>query len=172
MSQIVALSDQFYTWSARNAGQIHRHIEATTQNARASTASLGSDPARLLDRALQALRETHLQMCAGAGTRPQVLSLGQSHRRATGDGLCAASRLRTRGAVSWQLSSRSRPPRGALCHQSRAPAPPRGLLNIPNERSLPAHCSLRCPPCRHAPRQHARGVARHPSTSWVIGGQS
>jgi len=171
MSTLQALSDQSDTWSAIDAGQTDLLVAATTQNSCASIALLGRDLAGFIDRALQALWKTQLQMRAGARAWTEVLSLGQSHGRAAGNGLRAASRTRARRAVSRQLSSGACTPRGDLCDQPRTLASARGVLVRPNERFHPAHCPLRYSPRGRPPRQYDRGLA-HPSTVWVIGGQS
>ena len=79
-------SDQLYNWSARE--RVHSRIAPS-----APSSGQTNDPdrapyfSRLAHRALQALRQSRLQMSAGPGSWAKVLPFGQPGRRPTRDGL-------------------------------------------------------------------------------------
>lgn len=161
MNAIGASSDQSDTWSALHAGRIRCRLATAPQNALASAAPAGGRAAWLAHRALQALRETGLQVCSRARPRAKVLSFGESCGRTPRDGLRAPGDARPSRAVSGQSPPSARGPRGDLRDQPRAPAPARGVLSHAGERRHPpGHRPLRHPICRHPHRQHARGMAR------------
>ncbi len=158
-------SDQLYTWSDKSAEQVHRHIAQTSRSSSAPTASAQGDPARFADRALQALRQTGMQMRRGSWSWPQILFIGKPLRLTSSNGLRAAGAIRTGHRVCRQLPPSPRDLRGDLRNQSRAAAPPGGaLITGRHERGTlrPSRLS-RCGNGRCASRQYARGLARRRS---------
>jgi len=86
MSNSAIYSDQLYNWSAHE--RLHRRPAPPPPSPGQETGrARASHPARLPHRALQALRPSRLQMPAGAGTRAQVLPVGQPVRQPTRNGL-------------------------------------------------------------------------------------
>lgn len=156
-----AISDQLYTWSAPNEEHSDCLPTTTSQNALASVPTPGGGAAGLAYRTLQALRQAGLQMCPRSGPRPQVLFVGEPHRRAPRNGLCPPRPPTAGGAVCGQLPADPRDSRAALCDQSRAAAPARAFLSSSGERHHPrAHRPARHRSCRHPHRQYARSCAR------------
>src|SRR5450755_1436190 len=92
MSTLHLLSDHVYDWSARSLKQNIVGVAQAPTIVAAEASAVGCGAARLADRALQALRQTELQMCRGSRSRPEVLPVGELSRRATADGLRAAGK--------------------------------------------------------------------------------
>jgi hypothetical protein len=153
-------SDQLYKWSDEYRKRAYRCLEKTSPSAFAPVAPAQVNPARLADRALQALRQARVQMCRGPRPWPQVLSFGEPPGLAATNGLCVAGGARSSCGVRRQLPPSSRGLRSDFRDQPRTPAPPRGALNGRHERSCfrPA-CIHRCWVGRRAPRQHGRSLA-------------
>lgn len=174
MAKLGARSDQFYTWSANHAGRIHCNASAAARIAVTGTTTFRRGAPGLAYRTLQALWQTGLQMCPRPWAWPQVLSFGESSERAAGNGVCAPGRSCAGCRISGQLPPYSPHPRRALRHQSRALAPPRGVLSDGHGRDdHPAHWLPRHPPRWHPHRQHARRLAgRQRITECPIGGLS
>jgi len=164
-------SDQFYTWSDRNAEQAHCRLAKTPPCPPAPTAPAPSHPSRLPHRALQTLWQAGMQMRRRSRSWPQVLSVGELSGPATANGLRAAGVLRADGRVPRQLPPSPRDLGGDLRDQPRIVAPPRGALKGRDERSA------LCPPRSHrcgigwrAPRQYARRLAGRRPQGFVHGG--
>jgi hypothetical protein len=159
MRFLVLLSDQSYTWSAN--GRYFVILFAQTPRAIAqANAGVGDASARLAHRALQALRQTRLQVRRGSRSRSQVLPVRELSRPPVADGLRAASRPRRRHRTPGELSPRPRDHRGDLRDQPRTIAPPRGALRGAGEPvSAVTHPHHRSAIGRRTHRQHARGLA-------------
>jgi hypothetical protein len=79
-------SDQLYNWSA-NERLYCRFASSAPSLGQKTGPAPTSGPSWLSHRALQALRQSRLQMSARSGTRTQVLFIGQPSRQPTRDGL-------------------------------------------------------------------------------------
>src|ERR1700740_670650 len=100
-------SDQLYTWSELNEDQAHR-LEKTPSSSFAPTAPTQSDPARLVDRALQTLWQARVQMRRRSRSWPPVLSGGVLPGPAAANGLRPAGRSPPDHRFSGQLPPSSR----------------------------------------------------------------
>jgi len=156
------LSDQLNTWSARHAREALPHSATPTHFPDAPAAHApGGAVARFAHRALQALRQTRLQMCHRPWPRPQVLSVPQPQRRASADGLCPPGLSDAGARVSGQLPAYAGDPGGDLRHQPRAAASPGTALRGGGERARPCtHRLTRHPSRFHPDRQHAGPAPR------------
>jgi hypothetical protein len=163
-------ADQLYTWpdihALPTAQTYFCRVASTTPTAIAPPATPRSSFAGLPHRALQAMRQTRMQVRPRPRSWPQVLPLGQSLWPATANGLHPPGLSKPGQRVSCQLPS-SPPDLGrGLRHQSRTATPPRGTLSDPHE---PCFClalrSLRSQTRRPAPGQYALRVARR-RTPW------
>src|SRR6266853_1919356 len=126
MNARCVLSDHVYDWSDRSIRQAILRVAAAAPDAAAEAATVGRDPARLAYRALQALRQTGLQVRRRPGPWPEVLPIGELSRRAAAHGLRAAGRRCRDPRAGRQLPSGSDGPRGNLRDQPRAVTAPRG----------------------------------------------
>jgi hypothetical protein len=164
-------SDQLLTWSDEYKKRARCRAAKTPRRSCASTAPAQIDPARLADRAIQAMWKAGVQMRRWARARPQVLSVGKLSGPAAANGLCAAGCLWRNGRVSSQLSSEPRDSGSNLRDQPRIVAPSRGALTRCYERA--AGCRPR--PCRcgiggRASRQYAGMLARRQGREFVFCG--
>jgi hypothetical protein len=98
MNKNAIISDQLYNWS-ENEPLLRfpwHTASATPSPDQAAAPARTIYSARFLDRTLQTLWQTRLQVCPGPRSRSQVLFVGQPARHATGDGL-RASAVRSTG---------------------------------------------------------------------------
>src|SRR4030088_3700888 len=96
MNKNTIRSDQLYNWSDNEPFRFPcRTDSATSGPAQAVAPARAIYSAGFVDRTLQALRQTGLQVCPGSRAWPQVLSIGQPIRRTAPDGLCSAGVLST-----------------------------------------------------------------------------
>jgi len=159
------VADQLYTWTdnyARPAAQTGFCCFTPTQTSAAPAAATArSSTPWFSDRALQTLRQARLQMRSQPRSWPKILSLGQSLRAATANGLHSPGLLPSDHRVSGQLSSASSDFARDLRYQSRAVISARCILRNRHEpcpsRNL---ASLRCRTWQPASRQHALRLAR------------
>lgn len=159
MHLLVLLSDQFSTWSANGRYSVV-HFAQTPRAIAEANAGVRDALARLSHRALQALRQTGLQVCRRPRPWPQVLPVRELSRPPAPNGLRTASRLHRRYRTSGELSPRPRDHRGNLRDQPRTIAPPRGALRGAGEPvSAVTHPHHRSAIGRRTHRQHARGLA-------------
>jgi hypothetical protein len=162
-------SDQLYTWSEQIEDQAHRRLEKTPSSSFAPTAPTQSNPARLVDRALQTLWQAWVQMRRRSRSWPQVLSVGELPGPAAANGLRPAGRSPTDHRFSGQLPPSSRDLRRDQRDQSRTFAPPRAaLLRVRHEPRIgrPSRTD-RYEVERRASCQYGRKLARRRST--VVG---
>jgi hypothetical protein len=153
------LSDQFLTWSANGRYSVV-HFTQTPRAIAQANAGIGDALAGLAYRALQALRQTWLQVRRRSRPWPQVLPVGEFPGAPAANGLRAASRLRRRHRTPGELSPRPRDHRGDLRDQPRTIAPPRGALRGAGEPVVAVtHPHHRSANGRRTHRQHARGLA-------------
>ena len=158
------LPDQLNTWSDTYAPQTAQAALVRFAKASAATVTPAATPRSLAPRfphrAIQALRQTRMQMRPRSRSRPQVLPLHKLPGTAPANGLCVPGFSEAGHRGPRPLSSLPRVGGGDLRDQSRAPAPARGLVREDHAQpeSIPLH-SLRyahgCPP----PRQYARRLA-------------
>jgi hypothetical protein len=160
MSTLHLLSDHVYDWSARSLKQNIVGVAQAPTIVAAEASAVGCGAARLADRALQALRQTELQMCRGSRSRPEVLPVGELSRRATADGLRAAGKSGGHPRARRQLPRGTHDARRGLRDQPRAVTAPRGALRVGGERNVTAaHPTDRRFRRCAVPRQHGRGMA-------------
>src|SRR5215831_3465993 len=129
-------SDQLYKWSDEYSQRACSELEKTSPSAFAPVAPAQVNPARLADRALQALRQARVQVRRGLRPWPQVLPFREPPGLAATNGLCAAGGARSGRGVRCQLPPSSRDLRSDFRNQPRTLAPPRGALNGRHERRL------------------------------------
>src|SRR6266478_3936335 len=98
--------------------------------------------AGFVDRTLQALWQTGLQVCPGSRAWPQVLSVGQPTRRTAPDGLCSGGLLSTGLRVSPQLPASASTAGADLLPQSRVVTAPDEVLSLKQTWSLQHPCSI------------------------------
>jgi hypothetical protein len=153
------VSDQLDTWSDHARHTIVDLAQASRPVAAANAGS-GHAAQGLAHRALQALRQTWLQMCRRSRPWSQVLPVGELSRPPATNGLRAARRLRRRHRAPGERSPGSRDHRGDLRDQPRTIAPPRGALRGAGEPAVAvARQFHRSAIGRRTHRQHARGLA-------------
>ena len=161
----IQLSDHLYTWSDNYAPPAAQtsfccSAPATTSAARAAATARSSTP-WFSHRALQTLWQARLQMRSHPRPWPKILSLGQSLRAATANGLHSPGLLSSDHRVFGQLSSASSDFGRDLRDQSRTVISARRVLRNRHEpcpsRNL---ASLRCRTWQPASRQHALRLAR------------
>src|SRR5260370_24621604 len=102
MALLVLLSDQFLTWSAHGRYSVVDVAQASRPVA-AENAGSGHAAEGLAHRALQALRQTWLQVRRRPRSWPQVLPVRELSRAPTANGLRATGLLRPRHRTSGQL---------------------------------------------------------------------
>ena len=165
------LSDQSNKWSDINERAFDHTAQTQTQAIAAQTAPAGSGAARLLNRALQTLWQTQLQMCQWSGAWSEVLFVGQSNRCTSDDGLRSPIDAGSSNAVPCQLPHHPRHPRSTVRNQPGVDASTRAVLGAGGECCCdPTHHHLRhC--CRHHHGQYVGGlVARTGSLPKSTGG--
>lgn len=159
------LADQLYTCTDDYAPQAAPtkfccSASAPTSAASAAASARSSTP-WFSYRALQTLWQARLQMRSRPRSRPKILSLGQSLRATTANGLHSPRLLSPDHRISGQLSSPSSDFGRDLRHQSRAVIPARCILRNRHESCPSRHIgSLRCRSRHPASRQHALRLAR------------
>ena len=155
------VSDQLLTWSDENREADHRRLAQAPPSAPAPIAPAQSYPPWFSYRALQTLWQARLQMRRRPRSWSQVLPVGELSRPAPANGLRPARVLRAGERASGQLPPRSPDLGGDLRDQPRAPTPSREALRDRHERSAASPPRAdRFGTGRHAPRQHARQLAR------------
>jgi hypothetical protein len=159
MDRLVLLSDQSLPWSAHGRYSVVDLAQASRPVAEAN-AGFGDAPAWLTHRALQALRQTRLQVRRRPRSWPQVLPVRELSWAPPANGLRASGRLRRRHRTFGQLPQGPRDHRRDLRDQPRTLTPPRGDLRGGSEPLVAvAHPLHRSSPGRRTHRQHARGLA-------------
>lgn len=151
-------SDQLYTWSDIHEEPTGYHLEKTAPNPCAPTAPTPVDPARLFDRALQALWQAGVQVRRWSRPRTQVLSFREPSAFTATNGLCAAGVSRSDFRVPRQLSPNPRDLRSDLGNQSRTAAPAGDSLRNRHERTRFGPYLDRCWIGRRAPGQYGRSL--------------
>ena len=174
MKQCKLLSDQLSTWSVTDDRTNHRRSEETSQATAPQVAACGLSSSGLLDRALQALRQSQLQVRERPRSRAQALPLGELPGQLAADGLRSSGRLRAGQRRLGQLHPDSGDPGRDLRNQPRTAASARAALRGRGEPGLPdAHPPHRSARWRSASGQHADRLARRRADPHVVrGGQS
>lgn len=152
-------SDQLDTWSDENRKGTCCQLEKAPPNAFAPVTAAQGSPARLAYRALQALRQTGMQVRRRSRPWSQVLSFREPLGLAATDGLCAAGISCPGCGICRQLSPSPRNLGSDLRDQPRTPAPPEGALKGCYGRTLRSPSSDRCWVGRRASRQYGRSLA-------------
>ena len=114
------ISDQFIKWSDTYETKIYSYLATKKKYSFTEPPSPGSYFAWVFDRALQALRQTWMQMCQWPGPWSKILSFGKQARHQTTNGLRSA-RFKTKGRrILGKLSKDKKYFRRTLRYQSRA----------------------------------------------------
>lgn len=121
MTLCMVLSDQSYNWSDTYQKTLRFLLAAKATRSATQTVLARWAPARLIDRAIQALWQTRLQMRRRCGTRSQILFVSEPRRRRTTANDLRAPRLsRSHRSVCRKLPALPNDSRGDLRNQSRA----------------------------------------------------
>src|SRR3984893_12287382 len=158
------LSGQLYDWSDNEPFRFlsWRADPATPSSGQAAATARTVYSAGFVDRTLQTLWQTGLQVCPGPRARAQVLSIGQPTRRTTPNGLRAGGVLSTGLRVPPQLSASASTAGADLQPQSRVITAPNEVLSKHGAFSILAGSGYG----RDARRQlSAKLVASQPSTT-------
>lgn len=123
------ISDQYRNWSDNYEKQISRISSEKAKNSFGQAPSSRCCSPRLLDRALQALWQTWVQMCTWSWSWPQALPVRQPGRGQTADGLCAAEVPRAGQRVSYKFPQDKTAPGRNMCDQPRASTPQGAIVN-------------------------------------------
>jgi hypothetical protein len=159
MNILAVYSDQLITWSDYARYRIV-YFAQTSYAVAAANAGFGHAVAWLAHRALQALRQTWMQVCRWSRPWPQVLSIGELSRLPPPNGLRATSRSGRRRRALGKLSPGPRDHRGDLRDQPRTVASSRSAIRRPGEPvSAAAHPPHRSTIWRRSHCKHARSVA-------------
>ncbi len=165
------LSDQSYTWSASSDRSDFFSPQATAQATASQASASGLGTPRLPDRALQALRQSELQVRTGSRPWAQVLPVGELSGPLATDGLRAASRARAGRRMGGQLQAGSRDPGGDLRDQPRTTTAARAALRRNGEPDATvAHRPRRSHRWRDAAGQHDRDHDRRRSDVHALRG--
>src|SRR5437016_2256408 len=143
MNKNTIISDQLYNWSENEPFRFPcRTAPATPGSCQAAPPARTVYSAGFVDRTLQTLWQTRLQVRPGSRAWPQVLFIGQPTRRTAPDGLCSGGLLSTGLRVPPQLPA-SAPTAGAdLQPQSRVATAPDEVLSLKQTWSLQHPCSI------------------------------
>lgn len=140
MNKNTIISDQLYNWSENESFQFPcRADPATSGPGQASATARTLYSARFIDRTLQTLWQTGLQVCPGPGTRPQVLPIGQPTRHQAPDGLCSGGVPSAGYRVPPQLPASASTAGEDLQPQSRVVTAPDEVLSLKQTWSLWGH---------------------------------
>jgi hypothetical protein len=156
------VSDQLYVWSVSNDRTNHSGAQATAQATAAQAAAARRCASRLVDRTLQALWQSQLQVRSRSRPWAQVLPVGELSGPVAADGLRPSSRLRADQRARSQLHPGSRDLGGDLRDQPRTAASTRTTLRRNGEPGTTpvAHRPHRFLSCCDAARQHAGRLYR------------
>jgi hypothetical protein len=136
MDESRIISDQLYNWSDHEPSRFCCCVASTTPSTGQATG-----PARtvhspwIVDRTLQTLRQSWLQVCPGSRSWAQVLFVDQSARRSTADGLLANAVHSTGLRVPPQLPASASTAGADLQSQSRVITAPGEVLTF-NEHGV------------------------------------
>ena len=140
MNLIEIYSDQLYMWSVINGRTNHFRTQAPPQAIAAQTSPARLCASGLPDRALQALRQSELQMRRWSRPRSQVLPLGKLPGALSADGLRPSGRPRAGQRTVGQPRPGARHLGGDLRDQSRTASQARATLRCTGEPdTLVAH---------------------------------
>lgn len=117
MKRIEGNSDQSSNWSDRNGIFVYKITPASRCSHSSPSDNETRDSSGFINRAIQEVREGGLQMCTGAGTRPQVLSIGEHAGTSSEDDIRAPGQRRTGRGASCQFEGGPRASGGDLRNQ-------------------------------------------------------
>lgn len=161
MDILALLSDHRFSWSVKDGRTNLNRAQASTQAIAAQIACARLGASGLPDRALQALRQSELQVRKRSRSRSQVLPLGELPRQTSADGLRPSGRSRAGQPERRRLRPCSRHPGGDLRDQPRAFTPARAALGGNGEHhARNAHHHRRHSRWRDSSGQHARRLDR------------
>jgi len=128
-------SDHVYKWSER---EVNQSPPAKTESHPPQASAIARDPSGLSCGAVQALRQTRVQVREWTRPRPQVLPDGELSKEKAGDGLCPGGFPGESKRVYEELPEGKRDTGRALRDQSGAPAPQRKSVDAHfHEHGLP-----------------------------------
>ena len=131
MSKETIISDQLYNWSENEPFRSSCHpAPATSGPGQAAAPARTLYSARFVDRTLQTLWQTGLQVRPRSWARPQVLFIGQSAWHSAADGLRPGGVRSTGLRVPPQLSTSASTTRADLQRKSRVIAAPGEVLTF------------------------------------------
>ena len=126
-------SDHSFEWSGTNERLDSTRAKAQPQEAPWQSACTRFSASWLLDRALQTLRQSKLQVRTGPGPRTQDIHHSELSRPLSSGGLRPAGQLRTNQPVCRELRSNPRDLGGCLRDQPRTVTPARAALRCTGE---------------------------------------
>jgi hypothetical protein len=159
-NKTMILSDQYDNWSDRFAEPINPVSPKPPAGPPAPAATAQLSAPRILDRAVQALRQSRLQMRPRTRTRTQVLPVDQPTGRPPCHGLRPTRFARDCRPISGKLSFGSRNLGSNLQHQPRTAASQKAPIEkqrVPGEPAKP-HSTNRSPPRSYSDCKHGRGL--------------
>ena len=154
------LSDHYDNWSDRATEAINPISPKPPAGPPAPVAAAQLRAPRILNRTVQALRQTRLQVRPGTRSRTQVLPVDQSIGLPPRHGLRPTRFARNGRPISGKLSFGSRDLGSNVQHQPRTAASqgtPIGKRRVPGEPAKP-HSTNRSPPRRYSDRKHGRSL--------------
>ena len=137
MTENALISDQFYNWSDNEQFRFHsRTAPATPGFDQAAGAARTLHSPRFLDRTLQTLWQTRLQVRPRPGSWSQILFVDQPARCSPRDGLRPGGLLSTSFLIPPQLSASASAARTDLQPQSRVITAPGEVLTLSEHGAL------------------------------------
>ena len=119
MDKYNILSDQLTTWSDYHGKLFNKRTEKKKKRAFEKVAESGTYRERFINRAVQTMWKTRMQMCQRKGAWPQILSVYQSDWEKTQNGLHTTGYERKGCKISTKLSIIKRDFGRNLQNQSR-----------------------------------------------------
>ena len=131
MSKHAIISDQLYNWSDNEPFRSScRTAPATSGSGQATASARALHSAGFIDRTLQTLWQTRLQVCSRSRPRPQVLFIGQPAWHSAADGLRPSGIRSTGLRVSPELSTSASTAGADLQRKSRVTAASGEILTL------------------------------------------
>jgi hypothetical protein len=146
------LSDQLFNWSDKNDKTNKSATSPSDANQTPSELGPGSTQG-LVDRTLQKMRKTRLQVCRGARSRTKVLLVCEHAGRPSGDDLCPAGILAAGGGASGESRGGPRGDRRDLRNQPRASAAAGRAVRHGSRLRCIHRIFCGCNPCRQHDRE-------------------
>jgi hypothetical protein len=131
MKESRVISDQLYNWSDNEPSRFCGCVTQTTSSTGQTTGSTRTvHPPWVLDRTLQTLRQSWLQVCSGSRSWTQILFINQPARHSTADGLRANGAHSTGQRVPPQLPASASTAGADLQPKSRVTTAPGEVLTF------------------------------------------